>query len=228
MKLVLVTILFTTITVSLSAQIMPQAFFVNPAFKAITIGTQKWMDKNLSVTTYKDGTLIGAALTTSQWVSYVNNPGPLDGAWVYPTAADGSGNFVESNRDYGKLYNWYALSSTHGICPTNWHVPSRSEWGKLYNYLSGNTVAGGKIKEAGTTHWDTGNVADNSTGFTALPGGYMGGGASLGFPNYGYYWASDDISTDLGYTYLLVPTSAKIDSANMGKVGGAAIRCIHD
>ncbi len=228
MKLALVIFLNTVILFPLAAQIFPQALFVNKQYKFVVIGTQTWMTENLNIATYRDGTSIGNAATTSEWITYVNNPGTGNGAWVYPTAADGSGNFLLSNPDYGKLYNWYAITDTRGLCPTNWHVPSRVEWRILYNYLGGASTAGGKLKESGTAHWAAGNVATNTSGYTALPGGYMGGGASLGNSPYGYYWASDDISSTMGYTYLLYPSSAVIDSTNMGKVGGSAVRCIHD
>ncbi len=227
MKLAFVLFLNTIIIFPLAAQIFPQGLFVNKQYKSVVIGTQTWMLENLNVTTYSDGTAIGNATTTTEWISFVNNPGPADGAWVYPTAAEG-GNFSLSNPDYGKLYNWYAITNTRGLCPTNWHVPSRAEWRVLYNFEGGASTAGGKLKESGTTHWASGNVATNVSGFTALPGGYMGGGASLGNPTFGYYWASDDIASNMGYTYLLYPFSAVIDSANMGKVGGSAVRCLHD
>jgi len=77
-----------------------------------------------------------------------------------------------------------------GICPDGWHVPSyihgqpgqenANDWTTLViNYLTvdgqggAGTEVGGKIKEAGTTHWTTPNTgATNSSGFTALGTGF--------------------------------------------------------
>ena len=68
---------------------------------------------------------------------------------------------------YGKLYTW---AEAQAINYPGWHLPSRTECQALITYVGGETVAGGHLKEAGTTHWSSPNVgADNSSGFTALP-----------------------------------------------------------
>ncbi len=77
------------------------------------------------------------------------------------------------------LYQWDEMmqgSTTpgeQGICPTGWHIPTDGEWTALTTFLGGESVAGGKMKEAGYAHWAAPNTgATNSSGFTALPGGY--------------------------------------------------------
>lgn len=210
------------------AQVMPQGFLVDLNVPSIVIGTQTWMAKDLDVTMYKEGTEIPGAMTSAEWIWYVNHPSVSNDAWVFPTAANGSGSFIKSNPDYGKLYNWYAVTNSLGVCPVNYHVPTKSEWGTLNTYLGGTSVAGGKLKEAGSLHWSSSNVATNSSKFTAVPGGYMGAGASLGYPDRGYYWASDAYDATTGYSYSLEPTTTLVTETLMGKVAGCAIRCIHN
>ena len=73
---------------------------------------------------------------------------------------------------YGVLYNWPAVM-TEGICPSGWHIPSDEEFTELTDFLGGESVAGGKMKEAGYDHWNSPNTgATNSSGWTGLPGGY--------------------------------------------------------
>jgi len=136
-----------TITDSRDGQVYP----------TVLIGTQCWMQKNLNV-----GTLIGSFTGQS-------NNGTIE-----KYCADN----LESNCDiYGGLYYWNEMMEystnpvTQGICPVGWHLPSNEEWVTLISFLGGRDYAGGKMKEAGTIHWNSPNTgATNSSGFTALPG----------------------------------------------------------
>ncbi len=122
-------------------------------YKTVRIGDQCWMAENLRSSHYADGESIG-------------------------------GYSVNHYNDtvYGKLYSWDAVRhndtvlsadtiGVQGICPDGWHVPSYYEWSKLINYLG--YKAGSHLKQSGTEHWAAPNIADNLSGFTALPAGYM-------------------------------------------------------
>ena len=101
----------------------------NNVYNTVIIGTQIWLKENLKVTKYRNSDTI----TTT---------------WAY------NGN--ESNvSTYGRLYDWYAATDSRGLCPTGWHLPTDAEWTTLTDYLEGLSVAGGKLKEAGTTHWNS-------------------------------------------------------------------------
>ena len=173
-----------------SAGASPSGAPIDPAIDAdgnsygtVTIGNQTWMAENLKTTKYKDGTAIPnvtvdaawAALTSGAYCYYKNNVGTDYGA------------------TYGALYNWYAVN-TGNLCPTGWHVPTTAEWTTLTDYLGGLSVAGGKLKETGTTHWLTPNTgATNAFGFTALAGGmrYDNNGSFWDLYEYaGYWWSS--------------------------------------
>jgi uncharacterized protein (TIGR02145 family) len=136
-------------------------------YNTVTIGNQTWMKENLKVTKYRDGTAIG---TTTASI-------PNDSSSKYQWAYNGAESNVST---YGRLYTWYAATDSRGVCPSGWHLPTNAEWTTLITYL-GESVAGGKMKEAGTTHWISPNTgATNSSGFTALPGGYRNGSAAFG------------------------------------------------
>ena len=46
-----------------------------------------------------------------------------------------------------------ASNGNKNVCPAGWHVPSKDEFNILLEYLGGSAIAGGKMKEAGTEHW---------------------------------------------------------------------------
>ena len=124
-------------------------------YNVVAIGTQVWMAENLKTTKYKNGTAIPLITDLTAWMS-LTTPGYC---WYDAT--------------YGALYNFYTLS-TGSLCPTGWHIPSDAEWTTLTDYLGGETVAGGKLKETGTAHWTTPNSgATNAFGFKGLPGVYV-------------------------------------------------------
>jgi uncharacterized protein (TIGR02145 family) len=141
---------------------------------------------------------------------------------------------VVNNAKYGKLYNWYAVSKTtngnKNICPTGWHIPSDAEWTVLTDCLGGLAVAGGKLKEVGTTSWDSPNTdATNASLFTGLPGGNrFSNGDYYNFGYYGGWWSSTerniddawgrDISYDSGFSFR--------DEYN--KTDGFSVRCLRD
>ncbi len=77
------------------------------------------------------------------------------------------------SQEYGLLY-MTRLGTGEDACPDGWHIPSPDEWEKLFAYLGGKSVAGGKLKEAGTDRWKSPNTgATNSSGFSARPAGYL-------------------------------------------------------
>jgi uncharacterized protein (TIGR02145 family) len=138
---------------------------------------------------------------------------------------------------YGKLYNWYAVNDPRGLAPTGWHIPTETEWVKLIDTcLGGYLNAGSKMKEIGVSHWISPNTgANDSTGFTALPGGfraYFGQFQFLGY--YGYWWTSTEYGAiSAGFRYLNY--SMKSMGAHAGsssnitfKKGGHSVRCVRD
>jgi uncharacterized protein (TIGR02145 family) len=104
---------------------------------------------------------------------------------------------------------------------------------ELENYLGGNFVAGGKLKEAGNEHWaDPNTGATNSSGFTALPGGYRshaGGNTISGMQtigHYAFYWTStsDDDQYAISRRILYDDISSYVHTTE--KYDGVSVRCL--
>ena len=156
-------------------------------YKTVKIGDQTWMAENLKSARLNDGTPVIKG-DVSNWKS-LSSPG-------YCWSMDDSATYAGT---YGALYNGFVVQSGKA-CPTGWHVPAESEWDTLFSYLGGMDVAGGRLKEAGSAHWVSPNIADNSSGFTALPGGSIsdggGRGGLVGFqePGLGANWWTSTLS----------------------------------
>ena len=144
-------------------------------------------------------------------------------------------NDLESNCDiYGGLYQWDEMmqgSTTpgeQGICPTGWHIPTDGEWTALTTFLVGESVAGGKMKEAGYAHWAAPNTgATNSSGFTALPGGDRGGsGNFVNLTNAAYFWSSSQDDVTHAWYRELICNDAGVGHGSIDKTYGWSARCV--
>jgi uncharacterized protein (TIGR02145 family) len=198
----------------------------NNIYNTVLIGTQCWMASNLRVSTYNTGVTIpldvsgGSGGTESQtWNTKTTG--------ARTTYAHNSSNLTT----YGYLYNWYAATDTKKICPTGWHVPTTTEWTTLTTYLGGITIAGGDMKSTGSTLWTTPNTgADNSSGFSALPGGVRwtgAGGAFGGIRDYAYFWSTTANGTAAWYRRLsYLDNDVFVDDC--GKPCGHSVRCLRD
>ena len=193
------------------------------SYKTVTIGTQTWMAENLKTSKYSDGTMIPNITDKKQWNK------DTTGAWSYYN------NDAANNAKYGKLYNWFAVSKTtngnKNTCPTGWHVPTDAEWTVLTDYLGGVNVAGGKMKEVGTTNWNSPNKdATNTSLFSALPGGYRDGyGGNYGhIGNSGFWWSSTESETHSAWSSGLDYNTGNEVRADGGKVNGLSVRCLRD
>ncbi len=205
------------------------------SYATVLIGTQCWMAENLNVGTKINSTQSGYQQT---------NNGTIE-KYCY--------NNDEANcAIYGGLYEWpeamqyVTTEGAQGICPEGWHIATDNEWKILEGavdsqYPVGDPEwdgtgfrgydAGGNLKEAGTSHWDSPNTgATNSSGFTGLPEGYRtyydGSFYSLG--RYGYFWSSSQYSTALAWLRYLGYNYASVYRIFTNKALGYSVRCLQD
>ncbi len=133
-----------------------------------------------------------------------------------------------------------------GICPNGWHIPTDIEFNTLEQYLtnSGQTCnasrngiwdcadAGGKLKEAGTSHWSSqncGSATCNSSGFTALPAGYRFVNGSFGvLINGAYFWPTTQHSGAGGWFRKLDTIYSTVYRFAISKAYGFSVRYLKD
>ena len=187
-------------------------------YHTVKIGSQTWMFENLKVTRYRNGDAI--PMVTGDWGSL--NSG------AYCWFGNDHDNYAPH---YGALYNWYALSDSRHICPEGWHIPSNTEWNTLIGNLGGVDVAGAKLKERGYMHWVSPDwqldyESDNSSGFTALPGGCRQLTSDYPFSEIHYsgnWWSVE------GLDFVLKRENSRAELSNTySKTFGLSVRCIKD
>lgn len=202
----------------------------NGGLESVKIGTQTWSTKNLDVTTFQNGDLIPEAKTIDEWAKATIDKKP---AWCYYE------NSEDNNETFGKLYNWYAVTDSRGLCPKGWHIPSIQEWQILQDFLGGFKVAGDKLKS--TQIWN----GTDAFGFSALPAGYREDCLNARVSNHskedfysirtiGIWWSSSEskydplesgatvsISRDVSTLWVNYPLFSK-------KGTGHSVRCIAD
>lgn len=184
-------------------------------YNTIQIGNQCWTKENLKVSKYADNSTIPAVALAADWTN-LNT-----GAWC------NYNNNSQFNATFGKLYNWFAVTNSKGLCPSGWHVADQNEISTAISFLGGNAVAGGKMKS--TNLWNAPNTgATNSSGFTALSGGqrqstgnFSGQGTVAGF------WTVSN-SEGGAMRYSMANDSEVLTTAGAVQQSAQSVRCVKD
>jgi uncharacterized protein (TIGR02145 family) len=209
----------------------------NP-YNTVLIGTQCWTRENLKVTKYNDGSVIPIDATGSMSGTSTIWRNLTTGHYTIYGNESSSGTNAST---YGYLYNWFAVAgiitaggtSTKNICPLGWHVPTEGEWSALGTQLGGIVVAGGKMKSTGTTLWSSQSAGtDNSSGFSALGGGYRDYTGSFRFFKLrAIFWSATEIAppyqTDARYYQLYSHRDDLYPDSDDKSIGGY-VRCLQD
>jgi len=205
-------------------------------YKTVKIGKQWWMAENLKTTRYNNGDLIGSTTPATLDITEENRP---KYQWVF--------NEDESNlATYGRLYTWYAVTDSRNVCPKGWHVSTDTEWTTLENYLIAHgynydgTTTGNKIAKsmAATNTWSptdspgtpgTDLSSNNSSGFTALPGGRReSNGLFLYIEGDASWWSSTGLAQDTpdAWCWLLYCGASYLHRGSSSKPAAFSVRCV--
>ncbi|MBK7712989.1 MAG: fibrobacter succinogenes major paralogous domain-containing protein [Bacteroidales bacterium] len=194
-------------------------------YKTVTIGNQLWMAENLKTTLLNDNTPIPEITDNTIWSA----TSTLAYCWM-------NNNEATYKPLYGALYNWFAIN-TGTLCPTGWHIPSDAEFGVLevtlgispadVNLLGWRgTDQGSQMKSA--TGWNAGENGTNTSGFSALPGGYRFAldGSFQALDSFTYWWASDYGDPVTTWYRRLDGNRTDVHRGATNKEGGKYARCL--
>ena len=197
-------------------------------YPVVRIGNQLWMAENLAVTRYRNGDAIPEVQGETDWIAL------NAGAWSRYN------HLVANDLNFGKLYNWFAVSDPRGICPEGWKVPSDDDWKTLERHLGmsaqeanssmkrgADANAGGKLKSG--SFWESPNTgANNESGFNGNPGGRRvpTDGSFSDINRFGYWWTASEQNQAEAIYRSLYFQDADILRFYVNKKQGFSVRCI--
>lgn len=196
------------------------SFGLTLSAQTVTIGSQVWMSKNLSVSAFRNGDPIIEAKTDQEWIKAGEDKQP---AWCYYQNNSANGT------KYGKLYNWYAINDPRGLAPNGFHVSTGSDWKALTDFLGGEAVSGKKMKKS--SGWSENGNGTNSSGFGGLPAGKrspLGDFENVGY--FGFWWTptEDYYNKEGAWCYILPYNTGFVNQKNVNKNAGISVRCVKD
>ncbi len=215
-------------------------------YPVVEIDGQWWLAANLRTTRYQDGSDIITGLSDSDWAD------ATDGAYaIYPhDGLPGIDSDQEMTDAYGKLYNWYAIDDSRGLCPDDWRVPTNDEWTSFVNYLIDNyeytssnvanalkdcrqvnSPLGGDCETSDHPRWNQhfSHHGTDAFDFSVLPAGVRAAnnGAFSGVGSFGAFWTATP-EGDNAWMRSFNHNGGTIVSNNMDKNFGMGVRCILD
>jgi uncharacterized protein (TIGR02145 family) len=185
-------------------------------YSSVQIGEQCWFSENCRY------------LPSVSPLSEGNETDPYYYVYGYEGIDVAEAQATDNYTTFGVLYNWPAVM-TEGICPSGWHIPSDLEFTQLTDFLGGDGVAGGKMKEAGYDHWNSPNTgATNSSGWTGLPGGERYTTAFVDMGYNGVWWSSSESGSYPWFRALSHVNDDVFIGNNDDPVNGFSARCVRD
>lgn len=187
-------------------------------YHSVLIGDQEWLIENLNVSKFRNGDIIPNITDNTAWVNATNTI-----ARCYY-----NNDSAQYANPYGALYNLVTVIDSRNISPVGWHVATNEEWQTLREYLGGSALAGGHIKESGEVHWAATNLADNTSGFSAVGNGlrkWDGSFSSIG--ESATWWPS-------GEKVLMAPfwqafyNMTSLSGSSINRLDGMGVRCVKD
>jgi uncharacterized protein (TIGR02145 family) len=188
--------------------------------ETIIIGEQEWMSTNLNTSSFRNGTPIYHAVNEEEWEYASKNH---LSAFCHYENNDSLGLI------FGKLYNYYAVIDENGLAPTNFKIPSVTDWTGLATHYGGLMVAGTHIKSIDC--WESGTSDSSITQelclFNGFPGGlrYPLGYFDLANSN-GFWWSMTNYDHANAMGINLYYDDTMILKRHYGKGTGFSVRCL--
>lgn len=190
-------------------------FPLEQKYKTIKIGNQVWMGDNLNVEEFRNGDEIPNIQSPKEWIKYGEEKKP---AWCYYE------NNTDNRIQYGRLYNWWAVTDGRGLAPMGWHISTETEWKELKIFCD--NKPGNKLKSK--NFW-TDKKGTDDYGFSGLPSGYRDKRGKFGkLGSESFYWTSNEFNKGDGIAFYIWSYMSGISKSFKNKAFGFSVRCLKD
>jgi uncharacterized protein (TIGR02145 family) len=186
-------------------------------YDLIEVGGVCWFKEDLQTIAYSDGTELVLPSVDCGFGTEM--------CWGPHSTPD----LIESVVGYesGYHYSFGVLENTSngGICPTDWHIATQTDWNNLIAEYGGNATAASSLLSpaafAATTNGVSTYNYDPNTGY----------GAKLESFNFGttaYYWLPLEVDADNGTVLKFDGSGSAVTTLAQDKYYGSAIRCVEN
>jgi len=194
----------------------------NHEYPWIRIGQQIWMAQNLAYLPYVNPSSV---ISVTEARSYV---------YGYQGTKTTEAMATSNYDNYGGLYNYEAAKIG---CPDGWHLPTDEEWKTMEMFLGMSQADADKtgLRESGTvglklkatTAWGE-NQNTNSSGFNAIPGGYMEDLSFQALLTAGVFWTATGAEGESAIDRYLDNVAGGIDRGPWPRSDGYSVRCVRN
>ena len=205
------------------------------SYQTVQIGDQCWFAENLRSANYRNGDVITPNLNDGQWNSlstgaktvYGEGPNCINASPIVDACDP-----VQSYAAYGHLYNWYAVDDARGLCPSGWSVPAIDAFHQMVDFLALDVDGNEGLVEdmlKDVIGWSSDGNGNNTSGFSAIPGGYrMPNGSYTYSGSDGSWWSASPSGSSGASLFNLSSTENDVDFHESSRRYGLSIRCIKD
>ena len=195
------------------------------AYSTVLLAEKCWFAENLKAVQYSNGDSLHVNLPDSLWSTTEEGATSIYGEGS-TILFGGIVNVEDVFDEFGRLYNWFAVTDPRGLCPTGWSPPSQSDFVGIHNWASTDGIDSIGVKLRSSEGWNGGITGTDDFGF-----GWKGSGNKLAsgqyndHRNYGHIQVSNcACSADTQSSWLGFSINPMYQGARMGRPA----RCVKD
>ncbi len=190
-------------------------------YKTVKIGDQEWMAQNLNYET-KGGFCYN---------DMESNCAKYGRLYTWTVAMDGAGTWSTNSKGCGDRVKCTPTFPVRGVCPKDWHLPSKAEWEMLFTSVGGIQTAA-KVLKSTSGWWGYGGDGTDDFGFSALPAGFRNYNPGVYSDkrelDYALFWSSTEYNSDDAYYVSLYYMNNTASLDDTYKHHGFSVRCVMD